>query len=773
MSKCFAPSFYLYRFFLIIYVLLLAACGGGSSGTASESTNAVTSIILSGSVGDGPVTGALITITDANGTVLANTVSDDKAQYKATVPADAIFPITITATEGLDLVTGTAPDFTMVTMAATSTETNANINPFSTFIVKTAKNMEGGANPTNLDLANQIVMNNMNFGLDSTIIENPITTVITEQNIATIVKSSEVAGEMIRRAHNALIITGNTIDKDELIDSLAADLVDGLLDGSDAKGNANPLFSAAAHIAAGEVLVEALSNNLYVNGILATGLMDNAIRISLPGTDETTANAAINDKMLNQTRISLGSAQTISPDGTITDIASLLNSIPANINPDEIAALLPPERSADISSVLITVGLSNDNELEMINTAAKDLLATSTSPAVSLMASPSTITKGDFTTLTWATKNISSCESSGPIDWNAAGNHSGLIDVGPLSINSTFVLTCINESGQEASASITVNIIDDSPENEPDTISYINDIIDIAPISSDNENLVTDNATTSDITPQSPAGTSNENTGNTGSGNNIIISSHNINGDNINNTANTTAVSQLTRINIASATASAFKADTGRIPGNVFDGDLSTVWASSGMPQWITIDLGAEYSVSKTRISFFGYNQNRLYNYTIEAAAVDGNWITLKSNIESSANLWTEETFGAVRARFLRITLNAASNSGWATINEIEIYGNSIVETANNPKLTLSWNSSPEDVLGYTIFFGASADNINRQLSNIPADTVDFDPMAPSMSYMRSDILNLLSAGDNACFKIRSYNDAGQSSFSEPICTAL
>lgn len=56
--------------FIFILLGLLTACGGGAEDSSGAGDSA--SITLSGSVGDGPITGATLTITDANGQVLVS-----------------------------------------------------------------------------------------------------------------------------------------------------------------------------------------------------------------------------------------------------------------------------------------------------------------------------------------------------------------------------------------------------------------------------------------------------------------------------------------------------------------------------------------------------------------------------------------------------------------------------------------------------------------------------------------------------------------------------
>jgi hypothetical protein len=67
---------------LTVCAFVLQACSGGGSedGGAPELES---TIELSGSVGDGPIVGAQLTVRASSGEVLANVISDQRAAYTA------------------------------------------------------------------------------------------------------------------------------------------------------------------------------------------------------------------------------------------------------------------------------------------------------------------------------------------------------------------------------------------------------------------------------------------------------------------------------------------------------------------------------------------------------------------------------------------------------------------------------------------------------------------------------------------------------------------
>ncbi len=446
---------------------LLSACGGGSGG-ASGTANPPTSVSISGSVGDGPIIGATITVMDAYGSIIATTISDDLASYQTEIPDNAAYPLIIAANGGTDLVSGTVPDFEMLSLIYDNSETNANINPFSTLIVKTAQAMEGGLNPANLELATQIIMKHMNFGLDTDKVPNPISTKIDEQNVATIVKSSEVLAEMIRRARKSLTTSGSTLDEDDIIEILASDLTDGVIDGAGRAG-ADPQVATIVHVVSGQVLIEALNNDLYVNGVPATTLMDNAIIITTPGATVTTRDTIITQEQLDQTRLAIKSAMKVDSTSNITEIPAILDTIPPGALSETAETLLDPDVSTEFEDAVTLAPYAPDDVQTNVNEEVRIEIATQQPPMVSLRlhrAHSVTSHKKHKAEVVWAAINATSCVATGTLEWNDTGALTGREKIGELSEDATFTLTCVNGSGQTTSKTLTVKATE---ENKPAT----------------------------------------------------------------------------------------------------------------------------------------------------------------------------------------------------------------------------------------------------------------------------------------------------------------
>jgi hypothetical protein len=92
-------------------------------------------------------------------------------------------------------------------------------------------------------------------------------------------------------------------------------------------------------------------------------------------------------------------------------------------------------------------------------------------PTVSLDAAPTSVTAGDFSTLTWWSTDADTCDASQ--DWSGTKPTSGNEDVGPLASNSEFALTCSNTGGATTQSAV-VNV-DAAPPPPVPTVSLTAD----------------------------------------------------------------------------------------------------------------------------------------------------------------------------------------------------------------------------------------------------------------------------------------------------------
>ncbi len=387
---------------IIIFIAVSAACGGGGGGGDSSPTVGTSppppptpnppppqpdpgeEIIdneVTGSVGDGPITSAIVRIYNKQGTMI-NTVSSDQEASFITVVREKgkYYPLTLTASGGTDVVTGAAPDFELHSVVAKpQNKTQGNLNPHGSLIVKAAQNMTGGLVDNNLASARASVMTHLNFGMDSAIVTDPVTAAVTDNSAPVLVKSSETLGEMIRRTRDALITTGYrvgsggaTIDGDAVVEALAADIIDGVIDGRGGAA-ADARIAGVANIASAVVLVEAMINKLHVGGADATARMDDAIRLVRPNAPSgaTTANVSIPGAMLTQAAVVTEAAVAFSGDPELQSLLDAIRTIPAGTTPAGIGNISENGQAA-LGNALNDAAFASDSEIEIINAAVRN-----------------------------------------------------------------------------------------------------------------------------------------------------------------------------------------------------------------------------------------------------------------------------------------------------------------------------------------------------------------------------------------------------------------
>ncbi len=92
--------------------------------------------------------------------------------------------------------------------------------------------------------------------------------------------------------------------------------------------------------------------------------------------------------------------------------------------------------------------------------------------------------------------------------------------------------------------------------------------------------------------------------------------------------------------------------------------------------------------------------------------------------------------------------------------------------TATDVELLLSWLPNPDEIFGYIVYYGPAADATVAVASVLSVTDDDFDPQTPWVRYNARLDLNL-DEGSNVCFRLRAYNNVGESGFSDAACGAI
>ncbi len=330
----------------------------------NEKKNADTKV--SGVVIDGPVIAGDVMALNKDGIVIGETTIGQDAVYGFTARAKGReFPLILRVENGTNLVTGTAPEFPLeAVIVSPGASSVLNITPFSTLVTQVSSRLPGGHTNENLSTATTIVADNLGFGLSLGGNDNPSITAINKDNIATFTRSSEALTESIRRSRDALMVSGSNLSANDIVESIAADLIDGKLDGRGA-GKADPKVSAATSVAAAQVLIETMTDGLKVNKVRATDAMDMAVQQVMSGdtTIPSTAELPIPKKMLVQAEKSVGLARALDNNPTLDTLANRLSGLREGLNPQEIEAMLPVGSDIALADALNATVMSSETEI--------------------------------------------------------------------------------------------------------------------------------------------------------------------------------------------------------------------------------------------------------------------------------------------------------------------------------------------------------------------------------------------------------------------------
>ncbi len=308
---------------LLFSVLILWAGVAQAPVQLGNTVNAANSIATTviGSVGDGPIVNARVRVFSSSGQLLTTSFSSNTADFNFSFRTQGRhYPLILKADQGMDIVTQAPPDFQLVTTVLSPGNSQlANLNPYSTLIVLAAQKA-GDLNSSNVSRLSEAVLQRYGFGLHSQFVPDPLYTEMDESNVHVFIKASETLGEMIRRTRDAMVVSGASVDGDAIVEALAADLVDGWIDGEGAPGT-DPRISAVANVVTAAVMLESLSNRLYVYGVDATLAMDLAIQQVRPNAPLSlnTSQVPISREALTQTLRALRAVSVLSDDPRIAE----------------------------------------------------------------------------------------------------------------------------------------------------------------------------------------------------------------------------------------------------------------------------------------------------------------------------------------------------------------------------------------------------------------------------------------------------------------------
>ncbi len=114
--------------------------------------------------------------------------------------------------------------------------------------------------------------------------------------------------------------------------------------------------------------------------------------------------------------------------------------------------------------------------------------------------------------------------------------------------------------------------------------------------------------------------------------------------------------------------------EKGNFAINAVDGNRGTRWAANDgdMGHWIKVDLGEVKNIAGSSIEW--ETPSRIYGYKIEASDDDSNWTTVVDKTKNNEAKMIIVDEYKTKARYLRITNTSATDWGWASIVEFNVF---------------------------------------------------------------------------------------------------
>ena len=111
----------------------------------------------------------------------------------------------------------------------------------------------------------------------------------------------------------------------------------------------------------------------------------------------------------------------------------------------------------------------------------------------------------------------------------------------------------------------------------------------------------------------------------------------------------------------------------GSPPSSAVDGDVGTSWnAGSAAPQWIQLDLGQEYPISKVRMKIAQYPSGHTTHLIYGGSILDTLTQLYTFDGDTQDEQWLEALTPVTNIRYLKIETTISPS--WVAWYEIEVY---------------------------------------------------------------------------------------------------
>lgn len=117
-------------------------------------------------------------------------------------------------------------------------------------------------------------------------------------------------------------------------------------------------------------------------------------------------------------------------------------------------------------------------------------------------------------------------------------------------------------------------------------------------------------------------------------------------------------------------------------PELAVDGNIKSYWSCAHSPSWISVDLGAEETISRIKVVNY-FVDKRYYQYTVDISTDGTAWNSvadMSANTEPATEQGNLFALDGVKARYVRVTMLKNSANPGMHIGELEVYGGGILD---------------------------------------------------------------------------------------------
>ncbi len=433
---------------------------GGSGGASSAALQSDQGAVITGSVGDGPVVGAMIEVVSADGVVVAQAIGGSTSSFRAFVPPRTPYPIKLRAVGGTDLVVQKAPDFTLEAVVLRPDQRIANLSPFSTVASRGSSCSGRQVNRRQTARVWQQIMSQLNMGYDMKQFGDPVEVAVDSGNVAQLMLASEALGETIRRTRAALP-PDEEMDSNAIMQAISCDIAaDGALDGAGV--GAERRVTATFLAASAGVLVETVAKTLRVDGRDVMSDLDAAVAQMGHGDAVSVRDVALNPDIVASARGRLALLLDRVPGDTVARLLALLDTTPLASVSRLINDTLDGGGTAALDAAAPAVATDDVAVDALFASSAQVPIARQ--PVLSLAVTPQNVRPGDTARLSWASDGARSCWASG--GWDGEQSLQGDRVTGKLMTPSRYALTCSGLGGT-ARSEVTLAVAGAVPPPPP------------------------------------------------------------------------------------------------------------------------------------------------------------------------------------------------------------------------------------------------------------------------------------------------------------------